>query len=182
MSRSPGFPTAGGLPVTPDVQNTATSSKRRNRSTAKRRCSLPSATTASRNGVAIMRCPIAARSAEPRLAAAGRESEVQNRRCLENLGRVLRPLQRSAKKAARPRRLRQATQPRPIEQVERHGDPRKVTGSSQRSLLHAAGVPSVPGFRKICVQPATRTFTDIGAPSSIVRAARSSSPLSRFTG
>jgi hypothetical protein len=141
MSRSPGFPTAGGLPVTPDVQNTATSSKRRNRSPAKRRCSLPSATTASRNGVAIMRCPIAARSAEPRLAAAGRESEVQNRRCLENLGRVLRPLQRSARKAARPRRLRQATQPRPIEQVEHHGDPRKVTGSSQRSLLHAAGVP-----------------------------------------
>jgi hypothetical protein len=86
------------------------------------------------------------------------------------------------KKAARPRRLRQATQPRPIEQVERHGDPRKVTGSSQRSVLHAAGVPSVPGFRKICVQPATRTFTDIGAPSSIVRAARPSSPLSRFTG
>src|SRR4051794_37839309 len=38
-----------------------TLSKNRHRSTAKRRCSMPSATTASRNGVAITPCPILAR-------------------------------------------------------------------------------------------------------------------------
>src|SRR4029077_7130764 len=39
----------------------ATSSRRRNRSTPKRRCSPPFVTTASRNGVAITPCPLPAR-------------------------------------------------------------------------------------------------------------------------
>ena len=49
----------------------------------------------------------------------------------------------------------------PIEQVERHGDPQKVTGSLQRSPLHAAGCRRCLHFGKCALQPGTRTFTDI---------------------